>query len=653
MRRFGFLSLALVAAFILGSCGPAGSATWPADLMPGKQVVGYYAQWAAAQRNYFVASIPADKVTVINYAFSNVSPEGKCTLGDVIADTDRFFPANQSVSGKPDAGQSDALRGNFNQLAQLKSKYPYIQVVISVGGYNWSENFSKAALTEASRKAFAQSCIDLYLKQYKNTFDGIDLDWEYPVTGGLVPNGIPEDRHNFTLLLAEFRQQLDELGSKNGGKHYLLTAALPGGPGMNNRYERSEIIKYLDWVNLMTYDLHGPWDPITNFNAPLYQAYNDPGDSSLNVDAVVTDYIDAGVPPEKLMMGVPFYGHSYLGVGYTDDGLYQLATMGAAPGKFEVGSLLYTEIVSDYLPEYKRLWDNESQVPYLYNINTARFVSYDDPQSIAAKAGYAKDKNLGGIMIWELSQGDEEMLAAIQKGFQSGGIPHLQPTRDPNAKIIPRPFQATLQAVSGIKVDGNLDDWTGDPTFTLNDKSQLAYKLSTDSWAGPEDLSGQIWAGWAPEGLYFGVKVVDDIHVQTVADMNLWHGDYVEFQFDTELEKDRDKKSMNSDDYQIGVSAGDFGSVPPFTYAWFNGPDPAGELKVQQAQTKTADGYILEVFFPVELLKGITLAPDAIFGMNVSLSDADSESTGQKAMLSTSSTRTYADPTTFGAITLK
>ena len=244
------------------------------------------------------------------------------------------------------------------------------------------------------------------------------------------------------------------------------------------------------------------------------------------------------------------------------------------------------------------------------------------------------------------------MLDAIQTGFQKGGTPHLQPTRDPNAVIIPRPFAAQIHSVSGIKVDGNLDDWTGDPTFTLNDKSQLAYKLSSSSWNGPADLSGKIWTGWTPDGLYFAVKVVDDVHVQKSADENLWHGDYVEWQFDTQLEKDRDRKSMNSDDYQIGVSAGDFATVAPLAYAWFNGPDAAGVLNIQQAQVQTADGYILETFIPKDLLKGITLAEKAIFGMNISLSDADDASLGQKAMLSTSSTRTYADPTTFGAITL-
>jgi chitinase len=646
MFKKALASFVLLLAFLLSSCSPAAQTAAPAGLAPDKKVLGYYAQWAAAESGYFVSKIPADKITHINYAFSNVSPEGRCILGDAKADVERIFTAAESVNHKDDSTDAAALHGNFNQIKELKAKYPHLKVLISVGGWNWSENFGAAAATDASRKTFVTSCVDLYLKQYQGVFDGIDIDWEYPVTGGLVPNGKPEDKHNYTLLLAEFRRQLDQLGSANG-THYLLTVALPGGPGMDQRFERDQIVQYLDWVNLMTYDLHGTWSPQTNFNSPLYQDTNDPGDSSLNVDAVVQDYLGAGIPADKIVMGVPFYGYAWVGVGYTNDGLYESSVF-PAQGK----SLTYNQIVADYLPTYKRDWNDESQVPYLYNINTAVFVSYDDPQSIALKAGYAKDKHLAGVMIWELSQGNAAMLDAIQSGFQKGGQPHTAPTRDPNAVIIPRPFQAQLHSVSGITVDGKLDDWTGDPTFTLDDKAQLAFKLTPSSWAGPQDLSGQVWAGWTPEGLYFAVKVVDDAHVQQNADANLWHGDYVEWQFDTQLEKDRDKKSMNSDDYQIGVSAGDFAGVPPFAYAWFNGPDGAGPIAIQQAQTKTSDGYILEVFYPKELLKDITIEEGAIFGMNVSLSDADDPAIGQKAMLSTSSTRTYADPTTFGAITL-
>ena len=646
MIRKGPFSLGLALVFILSSCLPASQATFPPDLAAGKRVVGYFTEWAPAQ-GYLVSDIPADKLTHINYAFSNITTSGTCQLGDPAADVQRVYSAAESVSGVADSTDPKTFpfHGTFNQLLELKAKYPYLKVFISIGGYSWSGNFSNAALTDASRKAFVESCIDLYFNTYKGVFDGIDIDWEDPVSGGLT-KGRSEDKHNFTLLLAELRRQLDDLGSANR-THYLLTIAAAGGPGMDQHYERNRIAQYLDWLNLMTYDLHGTWDNLTNFNAPLYQDSNDPGDSSLNVDAVVQDYLGAGIPAGKLVMGVPFYGYNWVGVGYNNNGLYQACVY---PGWG--GAISYTNIKSDYLPTYKRYWNAESQVPYLYNINTAQFVSYDDPQSIAAKAGYARDKNLGGVMIWELSQGNPDMLEAIQTGFQKGGVPQLVPTRDPNAVVVPRAFQAQIHSVSGIKVDGNLDDWAGQPTFTLNDASQLAYKLSSNSWAGPKDLSGQVWAGWTADGLFFAVKVVDDIHVQKSADENLWHGDYVEWQFDTQLQQDWDKKSMNGDDYQIGVSAGDYASVVPAAYAWFNGLDAPGPIKIQQAQVQTPDGYILEVFFPKDVLKGITLSEKAVFGMNVSLSDADDPNIGQKSMLSTSSTRTYADPTTFGEITL-
>ena len=647
MSRKSLFSLGLVLVFILSGCLPASPENLSSGIAQGKRVVGYYPEWAPKQTGYLVRDIPAAKLTHINYAFANVSTGGACQLGDPAADVQRAYTAAESVSGvaDPTNPKPSHFNGIFNQFLELKAKYPFLKLFISIGGYSWSGNFSNAALTDASRKAFVKSCLDLFFNTYPGVFDGIDIDWEDPVSGGLT-KGRPEDKHNFTLLLAELRRQLDELGTANQ-THYLLTIAAAAGPGMDQHYERDQIAQYLDWLNLMTYDLHGTWEKLTNFNAALYQDSNDPGDSSLNVDAVVQDYLGAGIPAGKLVMGIPFYGYNWVGVGYTNNGLYQACvypTWG--------GSISYTKILSDFLPTYKHYWNAEAQVPYLYNINTAQFVSYDDPQSIAAKAGYARDKNLGGVMIWELSQGNPDLLVAIQTGFQKGGVPHTLPTRDPNAVVVPRAFMAQIHSISGIKVDGNLDDWTGQPTFTLNDASQLAYKLSMNSWAGPKDLSGQVWAGWTPDGLYFAIKVVDDIHVQQSADENLWHGDYVEWQFDTQLQQDWDKKSMSNDDYQIGVSAGDFASVNPAAYAWFNGSNAPGPIKIQQAQLQTPDGYILEVFYPKEVFKGLTLADKSVFGMNVSLSDADDPNIGQKAMLSTSSTRTYADPTTFGEITL-
>jgi len=653
--------LVLLMVFVLSGCevpgggeAPAGSPTaavipsaTPGVVPPAQHVVGYYAQWAA-ERGVFLSAIHAGQLTHINYAFGNVSAQGECQLGDPEADIKRVYTAAESVSGASDSADANALRGNFNQLLQLKQKYPALQTLISIGGYTWSENFSSAALTDASRKAFAKSCIDVFIKKYPGVFDGIDIDWEFPVSGGLQP-GRPEDKHNFTLLLAELRSQLDAL-SAAGGKHYLLTIAAPAGAGAAQNLERSEIVKSLDWINLMTYDLHGVWEKTTNFNAPLYKPAKDPGEVSSTVDAAVQAYLKAGVPAPKLVMGVPFYGHGWQGVPNKDNGLYQPAT-GAAPGLYEAGSFDYKELKDNYFATYTRSWDAEAQVPWLYNSAAGIFIGYDDPESIAAKAGYAKDQGLAGVMIWELSQDDNgALLNAIQDGFRAGGLPHVVPTQDPKALSQPRPFTKEIHVVSGIKIDGDLSDWPAEPTFTLNDKSQIVYSATPNLWTGPKDLSAQVWVGWASEGLYFAFKVVDDKLVQTASDASLWHGDYMELQIDTQLEKDYADDKMSDDDYQVGISPGDFAKVPPALVAWF-GPMTAAQLKeIRQAQVKTDDGYILEVFMPKDTLPGITFSEGADFGMNINPSDSDG--VGQEVMMSTSPTRTLTDPRTFGKIIL-
>ena len=225
------------------------------------------------------------------------------------------------------------MRGNFHQLQILKKKHPHLKTLISVGGWTQSGRFSDAALTEASRGKFARSCV-AFLTRYG--FDGVDVNWEYPCGGGMEGNkSRPADRENFTLLLAELRQQLDARG-KADGRHYLLTFAAPTGPKMIEGIELAKAGALVDWVNLMTYDFHGGWSPITNFNAPLYASSTDPSDEisrkRLNVDAAVRAYRDGGVPEVKIVVGVPFYGRGWGGVKNVNDGLYQPHGAGLAEG---------------------------------------------------------------------------------------------------------------------------------------------------------------------------------------------------------------------------------------------------------------------------------------------------------------------------------
>jgi chitinase len=273
---------------------------------------------------------------------------------------------------------------------------------VSVGGWADSGPFSDAALTARSRETFARSCADFVRE---NGFDGVDIDWEYPGGGGMdKTKGRPEDTPNFTLLLAELRGRLDALG-KADGRHYLLTIAAPASARQYQRMQLGEIHKLLDWINLMTYDMAGAWSRRTDFHAPLYAA--DPDGAGPSADATVRGYLAAGVPPDKLVLGVPFYGRAWGGVKNVDHGLHQPHD-GQPPRAPAAGGFSYRALAANYIGKSaKRYWDDRAKAPWLYDEKAGLVISYDDPQSLRLKAAYARDKHLGGLMAWELSEDDE------------------------------------------------------------------------------------------------------------------------------------------------------------------------------------------------------------------------------------------------------
>jgi chitinase len=346
-------------------------ATQPA----GKYIVGYYAAWAS-NTGFTPTMIDAARLTHVNYAFANIGSDLKITLG---------FP--------------DIDPHNFSLLNSLKQTNPNLKTLISVGGWTWSGLFSDAALTDSSRKTFADSCV-VFMKLYG--FDGVDIDWEYPVSGGLPTNmRRPEDKHNFTLLLRTLREALDAQGTADG-RHYMLTIA--GGAG--NYYpvftELSLIHPYLDYACIMTYDIHGTWDIYTDFNAPLYINNDISPHFKWSVDSGIREWQKAGFPLNKLMMGIPFYGYLYASVNDYNDGLYQ--------PYYGANSIPYSVISSYYLtyPGFTRFFHPESKAPWLFNGSI--FISYDDPESIRYKSDYIKANSMGGAMVWELSEDSDRVL---------------------------------------------------------------------------------------------------------------------------------------------------------------------------------------------------------------------------------------------------
>jgi chitinase len=372
---------------------------------PPRRIIGYYAGWTSRSKNFAPGDIPAAQLTHVNYAFGLIGEDGRAILGDAVEDVARPYPS--------DDRESDALKGNFNQLRLLKERHPHLQTLISLGGWTGSGRFSDAVVTNQGRRDFVASCLERFLTRWPGVFDGIDIDWEYPTGYGLPGNSArPEDRRNCTLLFAELRRQLDDLGAATG-RRYALTAAIPAGRFLPvTCFELRESAQILDWINVMTYDMNGAQrSGLTNFNAPFRPSSSDPREPSLRQEASVTGSVEAfaaeGVPRGQIVVGVPFYGQGFTGVSDVNQGLYQPFSAGFGAD--------YHTILADYLPRMERFRHPEAEVPWLYDRTRGTMLSYDDPDSIGRKTEYVMAEGLGGIMIWELSGDDAErsLLTAI------------------------------------------------------------------------------------------------------------------------------------------------------------------------------------------------------------------------------------------------
>lgn len=377
-----------------------------------EHIVGYYPSWAIYARNYLVTDIPAEHLTHINYAFANIV-NGEIALGDSYADIDRFYPG--------DCWDPGCERGNFHQLRILKHQHPQLKTLISVGGWTWSENFSDAAATPAARELFANSCAEFIME---HGFDGVDLDWEYPVFGGdWDVEHRPEDGANLTLLCNRIRTKLDSLEALNG-RPYLLTLAVSAGGEHIDDLELPQLSNVVDFFNVMTYDFQGAWSAFTGFNAPLYadpdDPFAEPEHSTFNLHAAMQHYVADGVPRDKLNAGLAFYGKGFGNVNDANNGLYQSFSGPSSNGTWEPGVFDYWQLAQSYVNQngYTRFFHPVSRVPYLHNPAANIFISYDDTASVREKCEYILDENFGGAMFWELAgDRDGELLASVFNTF--------------------------------------------------------------------------------------------------------------------------------------------------------------------------------------------------------------------------------------------
>jgi len=311
------------------------------------------------------AQIDASKLTRINYAFANIQN-------------------GRMVPGSPADAQ------NFAILRSIRHTNPDLTILISVGGWLWSTNFSDMALTRESRAAFEDSVMQ-FLTRFD--LDGLDIDWEYPGMPGAGHPFRPEDKQNFTSLLRELRERFD--ASARRGRRLYLTIAMGASDEVIANTEMQKVQRYVDTVNLMTYDYYEPGsESITGNHSPLYA---DPADPKAASSAdTVRAFQKAGVPAEKILLGVPFYGHEWGQVKDQNHGLFQVGK--PVPGAYTPFSVIESTMLGH---GFTRYWDDASKVPYLYNPQQQIFVSYEDEESLKLKCQYIRSQKLGGIMFWE------------------------------------------------------------------------------------------------------------------------------------------------------------------------------------------------------------------------------------------------------------
>lgn len=319
--------------------------------------------------------VHAEKLTHINYAFVNIKN-------------------NRAFLAHPD---KDSV--NFVNLKKLKLKNPDLKILISIGGWSWSGNFSSAALSDTSRKGFAVSAVSI-IRKY--ALDGVDIDWEYPDQSGDGNTYRSGDKKNYTLMFKALRDELNKAGPWHQDR-LLLTAAVGGFKQFLQHTEMNKVAHYLDFVNLMTYDYFQDSSGVAVHHTALYSSkkYN----MQDNADKAVSDYVSAGVPLNKLVIGMAFYGRSGRLRTESLNGL-------GMPVNSLMGSGGYTYIKDSLLHKegFKYYRDRKARAPFLFNASTRQFISFDDEWSVKNKCKYVEKKKMAGVMFWEYADDKKEYL---------------------------------------------------------------------------------------------------------------------------------------------------------------------------------------------------------------------------------------------------
>lgn len=390
---------------------------------------------------------------------------------------EKMYPSEKSVDGISD-DSIQSLKGQFNQLRKIKKLHPHLKILISIGGWGGSKYFSDLALTHESREYFVNSCIEMFIlgnlpisnnsggeNSAIGVFDGIDLDWEFPITGG--PEGThynPNDRENHTALFKLFREKLNEINP-----NLLLTAAVTGRSNEFWLYNFNEDQNYLDWFNLMSYDLHGIADEFSNHHTNLLSAENDVDPKRESLDRMVRYLLDSvNVKPEKIVPGAAFYGKGWSEVDTNNNGLYQKGTFLNKWGFIRFEN--YLDFRELNKKGFKCYWDDNTLAPFFFNSEEKIFWSFDDVRSIALKSRYVDAFKLRGLMFWQ-TFGDDS-LGTLTKTIYNTNMPDVIFEKKNQENIKPSIEINFPISQSKFKIGGNILIKTNS-----NDKDGIVVKV--------------------------------------------------------------------------------------------------------------------------------------------------------------------------------
>ncbi|XP_045471267.1 probable chitinase 2 [Harmonia axyridis] len=364
------------------------SRSWMAESASGpshnKLVVCYLGTWSVYRPDrgsFTIEHLDPSLCTHIIYSFVGL---------DVIEDSPKPLDPWQDLT-------EDYGKGGFQRITKLKKTFPHVKVTVAIGGWNeGSTNYSRLVSAEKRRRRFVTNALN-FVKKYN--FDGLDLDWEFPAKRG----GSPSDKDNFLLLVKELKAEFKK-------HNLLLTAAFGAGKDtIDVAYDVEGLAAYLDFIHMMCYDYHGAWDQKTGANAPLKS------DDVLSVEYSIDYMLKLGAPPNKLVLGLPLYGRTFLlektlapnpkkkvklGMPATSIGFQ-------GPFTRENGFMGFNEIcleLNNKTAGWTTYWDSDTHTPYAVNGN--KVLTYDNERSLREKVKFAMQKKLAGVMVWSIDTDD-------------------------------------------------------------------------------------------------------------------------------------------------------------------------------------------------------------------------------------------------------